>query len=288
MSFGAGLAAFSVYHRYRMYAELSGISLAGSNEGCPVGIAHHCPPNAHCQWGVCHCLPGFLQAWGTCVPERDPDSHTSQQPTIEPGTECTTSNECQKSDINLVCKGSSRKQCQCREPTRWNSKLRECQIYIGVDCSHLSRDSPVPEVLIHSAATATVETANVETLLSLSLNRDLFSMNPRSIITPDEELPIPLERTETPEEALNYSLLSFLPTNISRPNLVEGFCRDLEAFSDVFRMEELHPRPRGCPPVDRQYCAVLYDSSTCSEVRYKVIRKNKKCPPARRAAGGLM
>ena len=281
MSFGAGLAAYSVYHRYRMYAQLSGISLAGFNEGCTdVG----CPTNSHCQWGVCHCLPGFLQAWGTCVPEHDPDSQTSLQPTIEQGTECTTSNECQTRDINLVC---SRQQCQCREPTRWNSKIRECQIFIGVDCSHLSQDSPVPEVLRLSAAMATVTRRGygteadhrrqledlgiagpyVETLLGL--NRGVFGMNMDNPLITPQEWPIPLDRTETPEEALKYSLLSFLPTNISRPNLVEGFCRDLEAFSDIFRTEELHPRPRGCPPVDRQQCAVLYDSSTCSEVEYE-------------------
>ena len=290
MSFGAGLAAYSVYHRYQKYTQLSGMDIAGSYEnqmeGCNDGGG--CPTKSHCQWGGCHCLPGFLQAWGTCVPEEEPDSHTSQQPTrMQQGTECRTSDECQTSDINLVCKGISRKQCQCRNPTRWNSKTGECQIYIGVDCSHLSRESPVPEVLRLSAATGTIIRRGygteaddrrqleglglsgpyAETLLGL--NRGRFSHFGDSFSTA-EESPIPLDRTETPDEALKYSLLSFLPPNISHPDLLEGFCRDLEAFSDIFQMEDLHHRPPGCRPIERQHCAVLYDSSTCSEGSWRL------------------
>jgi len=253
-------------------------------EGCEDG----CPTNSSCQWGVCHCLPGHLQAWGRCVLERDPDFHTSLlQPNRVQGTECATSIECQASDINLVCKGSSRKQCKCKDPTRWNSKTSECQIYIGVDCAHLSRDSPVPEVLRLSAATATIvrrgyctETDDkrqlealglsgpyVETLLGRNRGRSSPWNDPFSTA---EETPIPLDRTETREEALKYSLLSFLPTNISRPDLLEAICRDLEAFSDIFQMEDLHHRPPSCPPIERQHCAVLFDSSTCSEGSWRL------------------
>ena len=134
MSFGAGLAAFSVYHRYQMFTQLSGTGSAGSNENEMEGCEGGCLANSGCQWGVCHCLRGYLQAWGRCVLETDPDFHTSlHQPTRVRGTDCTALSECQASDINLVCRGSSRKQCECKDPTRWNSKTSECQIYIGVD-----------------------------------------------------------------------------------------------------------------------------------------------------------
>ena len=72
------------------------------------------------------------------------------------------------------------------------------------------------------------------------------------------------------KKALKYSLLSFLPPNMSHPDLLEGFCRDLEAFSDIFQMEDLHHRPPGCRPIERQHCAVLYDSSTCSEGSWRL------------------
>ena len=71
MSFGAGLAAFSVHHRYQRYSQLSGQKIENPAEACEIEAA--CPRNSLCQWGVCHCLPGFIQAWGTCLPQRDPD-----------------------------------------------------------------------------------------------------------------------------------------------------------------------------------------------------------------------
>ena len=279
MSFGAGLAAFSVHHRYQRYTQLSGQEIENPSEPCEIEAA--CPRNSLCQWGVCHCLPGFIQAWGACLPQREPDFEYSSSPIRVEGTECRISDECQTSDINLVCKGGVQKQCKCRNPTRWNSNARECQIFIEADCSHLSRDSPLPEVLRLAAATASIirrgygaefdDRSELESLgISgplvehlLGVNRGRFTSLHAPFSTPDD-LPIPLDRTESPEEALNYSLLTFLPTNISKPDLLEALCRDLEAFSDTFQLEDFHQRPRGCSPIARPHCAVLFDSSTCS------------------------
>ena len=58
------------------------------------------------------------------------------------------------------------------------------------------------------------------------------------------EREIPRDRTETPEEALYDTLLSFLTSsgkaNVSGEVLHEAFCRDMEAFSDVF-LEDFVP-----------------------------------------------
>ena len=59
------------------------------------------------------------------------------------------------------------------------------------------------------------------------------------------EREIPRNRTENPEEALHDTLLStFLTssnnTNVSGEVVHEAFCRDMEAFSDVF-LEDFVP-----------------------------------------------
>merc|ERR1719365_472763 len=59
-----------------------------------------------------------------------------------------------------------------------------------------------------------------------------------------EEREIPRNRTETPEEALYDTLLSILTSpdqkNVTKEVLHEAYCRDMEAFSDVF-LEDFVP-----------------------------------------------
>ena len=51
---------------------------------------------------------------------------------------------------------------------------------------------------------------------------------------------IPTNRTETPEESLEESILSILTssntTNLTKETLDEAFCRDVEAFSEAFQV----------------------------------------------------
>ena len=58
------------------------------------------------------------------------------------------------------------------------------------------------------------------------------------------EREIPQNRTETPEEALHDTLLSILTSsdqdNVTEEVLHEAYCRDMEAFSDVF-LEDFVP-----------------------------------------------
>ena len=59
-----------------------------------------------------------------------------------------------------------------------------------------------------------------------------------------EEREIPRNRTETPEEALYDTLISILTSpdqeNVTEEVLHEAYCRDMEAFSDVF-LEDFVP-----------------------------------------------
>ena len=51
MSFGAGLAAFSVHHRYQRYSQLSGQEIDNPAEASEIEAA--CPMNSLCQCTMC-------------------------------------------------------------------------------------------------------------------------------------------------------------------------------------------------------------------------------------------
>ena len=63
-------------------------------------------------------------------------------------------------------------------------------------------------------------------------------------LAPGANKSIPTDRTETPEESLEESILSILTssnsTNLTRNTLDEAFCRDIEAFSEAFQVNFLH------------------------------------------------
>ena len=78
----------------------------------------------------------------------------------------------------------------------------------------------------------------------------------------------PSDRAETQEEALKHSLLavvsphSYVTSSLvyfTRATLDELFCRDVEAFSEVFDVSEAIGRPPSCPPLVEANCATLYD-----------------------------
>ena len=78
-------------------------------------------------------------------------------------------------------------------------------------------------------------------------------------------------RTQTMEESLDESLLGVLiplegssrasqsATNVTDEILKEALCRDLEAFDEVFEVDDLDHRPEYCSPIKNSMCAVLYD-----------------------------
>lgn len=83
--------------------------------------------------------------------------------------------------------------------------------------------------------------------------------------------------TETPEESLEESILTILTssnsTNLTRDSLDEAFCRDVEAFSEAFQVDDLFHRPDDCQPIASDLCAALYDSSTCATDSWQLMVK---------------
>jgi len=97
---------------------------------------------------------------------------------------------------------------------------------------------------------------------------------------------VPTNRTQTPEEALQLSIWSphntFDMSSLSEAELDEAFCRDIESFSPAFTLR-LTPqnqgnlteldwlgnstpdwRPPNCPQIAPAFCAMLFDSASCS------------------------
>ena len=48
-------------------------------------------------------------------------------------------------------------------------------------------------------------------------------------------------------------------SNVTDDILKEALCRDLEAFDEIFEVDDLDHRPEYCPPIQNSMCAVLYD-----------------------------
>ena len=79
------------------------------------------------------------------------------------------------------------------------------------------------------------------------------------------EQEIPTNRTQTPSEAVEHSLLTSLAsinTYITEQEVDEAFCRDTEAFSEAFQVDDLYHRPPDCQPLEHFICAVLLDRWT--------------------------
>ena len=89
-----------------------------------------------------------------------------------------------------------------------------------------------------------------------------------------ESRALPSNRSETPSESLEESLLLVLQaftglasntsTNLEADMWQEAYCRDVEAFSHLLHLEE-NERPQKCPQINTSLCAVLYDRFDHSE-----------------------
>ena len=89
----------------------------------------------------------------------------------------------------------------------------------------------------------------------------------------------PSARTETKQESLENSLLSYMGQSANEADLREAFCRDIDAYSFEFDKSQVAPvvpggpggpggprdeKPPNCDVVPQTACAVAYDSGTCS------------------------
>lgn len=220
-----------------------------------------CPFNSHCEWGFCECNAGYSRKWGRC--ESDWANIPPRVSTFDPFKSCSSSATCQAMDMNLVCNTDLTTQgtvgkCECRRDMKWNTASGECQIYLDIDCSPITYDTP-PSPYISSA----VDRAQRE-----------LEMQPQI----GETAGI-LDRTETMKESLSNSLLRQMdPKQASDRDLTEAFCRDVDGFSFDFQaptaaQTSVNPRilpprsdnkPPRCAEVPLSACAVGYDSHDCN------------------------
>merc|ERR1711971_181393 len=305
-NFGSKLASYSVYHRYQRYRwyqhhhlQASGREIVDTWDSnyqnfysvnkCLGG----CPPNAHCEWGVCECDDGFKRAWGGCFNMNFTSMPEPPRPRDQ-ALACSRSQECFGHDMNMVCRDQT---CQCREDMRWNSKALECQLYLDVYCSHLNYTTPVSEDVLTAAkmieqkrrgwvdeadkkrkilqlpalhlATKlhgridvgkAYDAGNIcSVVLSHQLSGcSLYSME--RMLRPESRA-LPSNRSETPSESLEDSLLLVLSSE-NRTKLDADVWE--EAFSHLLHLDQNEERPKNCPQINASLCAVLYDSSTCS------------------------
>jgi len=221
-----------------------------------------CPINSHCEWSFCECNAGSTRRYGRC--ESNVANFQPRPAQFDPFKPCSSSTTCMAMDMNLICNTELTTQgnvgqCECRRDMRWNSATGECQIYMDVDCSRITYDTPPSQAVLSAVERAKLAAATTVT--------------------------DPLGRTENMQESLSNSLLRQMnPQQASEAELREAFCRDIDAYSfefqpqtsqamtggQVSRTQGLQPvvvrdeRPANCDVVPRTACAVAYDSSTCS------------------------
>ena len=103
----------------------------------------------------------------------------------------------------------------------------------------------------------------ISQLMSPNLGTDDYSWLGCDIPATTSHRPtFPSDRAQTPIEAVEDSLLVLVNhnmTGLTRATLDELFCRDMEAFSEVFDVTEAIGRPSSCPPLVEANCATLYD-----------------------------
>ena len=225
-----GVAAMSVYHRYQMYRNLMYMNQYGGN--CYMGgycnnYYHQgicmggCPMNARCEYGFCECIYGFRKSYGQCYREgMGPPSRPAE---FDPFRPCTDSISCQTMDLNLVCNKnlttSGAGRCECRQDMKWNKESLECQIYLDVDCSNITYDTP-PSTVVLKAANLTLEHIQAE-----NITTDAFEDDDNSTISA--------------EESLENSLLSNIDPKVATDKeITEAFCRDIDSFSFEFAEQQ--------------------------------------------------
>jgi len=127
-------------------------------------------------------------------------------------------------DMNLICNKELTTQgdvgkCECRRDMKWNEEAQECQVYLDVDCSRFTYET---------APSAVVQTAVAEAKKEM------------------EEMPmigegVMLNRTETPDETIDKSLLKHVdPKTASEDDILEAYCRDIDAYSFDLNQENFH------------------------------------------------
>jgi hypothetical protein len=264
------MATYSVYHRYQEFKNLMamrGFGQYGDNDGFRNNFYSQnqclggCPMNAHCEWGFCECNFGYEKKWGRCVSPGTPVNPRSAN--FDPFVTClsTEAGTCQNIDMNLVCNTNLTTQaggkCECKKDMRWNAQTAECQIFLDVDCSAVTYETPPAPAILEAVKRAEAEAAAAAALAAL--NGTAAGGNSTDLLAPL----LPLNRTQTREESLATSLLSKIDAQkASEQELREAFCRDVDAYSFEFNTD--NGKPKLCPEVPANACALVFDSHDCS------------------------
>jgi len=247
------MASYSVMHRYHSFKNMMRMRGFGYDDydddwnsayrrnECMFG----CPFNSHCEWGYCECNYGFIRRYGQC--QRRGARITPRAANFDPFQPCNSWSDCQAIDMNMMCNTNLTVQaggkCQCKPDMKWNEATGECQMFLDVDCSSITYETP-PSKLILDA----VKKAEAKNII------------PEEIPTDSE---VPDLKTPSPEQALNSSLLAQIDTQVATANeMKEAFCRDVDAFSLNFDVDP--ERPPKCQPVPQNACGIVYDSSSCN------------------------
>jgi len=259
------MASYSVYHKYQEFKRRMHMLRPsfGFNEEyyrdnyqrneCQYG----CPFNSHCEWGFCECNAGTTRRYGQCQADWSSVPNFTPRPTtFDPFQPCSSTSTCATMDMNLICNTALTTgqggRCECRQDMKWNEQEGECQMYLDVDCSQFTYDTP-PSANILSAVSRAQ--ANMET-------------NPVDIVDASAE-----GRTQTYQESLQNSLLQQMDTTQStEADLREAFCRDIDAYS--FEME-----PRALPGPN------LPGPTTRSSVQVQLMTVRPTLPPMQQAIG---
>lgn len=259
------MASYSVYHKYQEFKRRMHMLRPsfGFNEEyyrdnyqrneCQYG----CPFNSHCEWGFCECNAGTTRRYGQCQADWSSVPNFTPRPTtFDPFQPCSSTSTCATMDMNLICNTALTTgqggRCECRPDMKWNEQEGECQMYLDVDCSQFTYDTP-PSANILSAVSRAQ--ANMEA-------------NPVDIVDASAE-----GRTQTYQESLQNSLLQQMDTTqTTEADLREAFCRDIDAYS--FEME-----PRALPGPN------LPGPTTRSSVQVQLMTVRPTLPPMQQAIG---
>ena len=287
---GGALATYSVYHRYQAYRNMMQSKGFESYESDTNGTDTNyyssyyernqclggCPTDAHCEWGFCECNSGFEKKYGKChskSAEYDPVTFDLVNFDFFP---CLNTAVCQSIyDINMICvENEMSGTCKCKPDMKYNEQAQECQIYINVNCTAFTYETPPSPLILDSIKNETnphpvnflinntipqeVNTTLTEKSKSIDNNQTVQNTTSR----------LADNLTPTIEESLSNSLLSKLDKDRATANdLTEAFCRDVDSFS--FDMNTEDPRlkdrkPQNCEKIPESACGVAYDSSSCS------------------------
>jgi hypothetical protein len=256
----AGVAAMSMYHRYRMYQSMSMYQMGGMGYGgygygnqYGSGYGHRrrgmlldefdciggCPMQAFCDYGVCRCRNGYDARYGSCWKRYEDFEKQNwderKQPAYVPYKSCSDHQQCRQTDMNMVCKQDTQT-CQCRDTMKWNDEALECQVFMDVNCTDVSTvESPVVEV-------------NTTTVIKqpTAVNEEEFKFDDSFIYTNTTEGAEGLNITSvTADETLATSELASLDINkTSSEDIRHAFCRDIARVARSYEQKaDVRRRP---------------------------------------------